>query len=302
MDLKPRLPKRYDAKEIEPKWQKFWEEKNLYAFDPQKKGPIYSIDTPPPTVSGNLHIGHVFSYTHTEIMARYFRMKGMNVYYPMGWDDNGLPSERLTEKELGITATDLPREEFIQKCLEVTRKYEKNMENLWKSLGLSIDWSLTYSTISEKTRRISQRSFLDLFQKGKIYRSTEPMIWCPECLTAIAQAEIETKPLESSFNDIRFTLEDGKDLIIATTRPELLPACVAIFVHPDDKRYKSLVGKKARVPLFETEVEIFADDHVDPEKGTGVVMCCTFGDRQDVEWWRSKNLELKLAITEDGRM
>lgn len=308
MTLIPRLPKRYESKEIEAKWQKYWDEKKLYSFDKKSKAPIYSVDTPPPTVSGNLHIGHVFSYTHTEIQARYYRMKGFNVYYPMGWDDNGLPSERLTEKELSqeagkqVIATDLPRQDFINRCLEVTKKYEKQMENLWRSMGMSLDWNLTYTTIEDRTRRISQRSFMDLYKKGRVYRSKEPMIWCPECRTAIAQAEIETRPLESFFNDILFKLEDGKDLLIATTRPELLPACVAIFVHPDDKRYKKLVGQKATVPLFGHPVEIMADDHADPEKGTGVVMCCTFGDRQDVQWWKTRGLELRLAITEDGKL
>ena len=296
------MDKRYSATAIEGKWQRFWDEHRLFAFDPESDKPVYAIDTPPPTVSGSLHIGHVFSYTHTEIQARFWRMRGFNVFYPMGFDDNGLPSERLTEKELGIKGSDLPRPEFREKCLQVVAKYEDEFRRLWTRLGMSIDWDLTYRTIDERCCRIAQRSFLDLHQKGRIYRGTEPVLWCPECRTAIAQAELDEKELESAFNDVIFTLDDGTPLVIATTRPELLPACVAIFVHPQDERHRSLIGRRAKTPLFDVDVPIMADEHVDMDKGTGVVMCCTYGDRQDVEWWRAKGLDERIAIDEDGTM
>jgi len=296
------MPKHYKPEEIEPKWQAYWEEHGIHRFDPASEKPIYSIDTPPPTVSGSLHIGHVFSYTHTEIQARFWRMRGYNVYYPMGWDDNGLPSERLTEKELDIKATDLSRGEFIDRCLEVTRKYEKEFEELWRRMGMSLDWSLTYSTIEERTRRISQRSFLDLVEKGMIYRQNEPVTWCTECRTAIAQAEMESKPFESIFNDIVFTLDDGTPIVIATTRPELLPACVAVFVHPDDEANRHLIGRKAKPPLFDLWVPILADEQVDREKGTGIVMCCTFGDKTDIDWWKTRGLDMRIVLGDDGHL
>jgi len=296
------MDKKYDPAAIEEKWETFWEEHGLHAFDPDSDKPIYSIDTPPPTVSGSLHIGHVFSYTHTEIQARFWRMRGYNVFYPMGFDDNGLPSERLTEKELGVKGAEMPRPEFRDKCHHVVEKYEDEFRRLWTRMGMSLDWSLTYRTIDERCCRIAQRSFIDLHRKGKAYRRHEPVLWCTECQTAIAQAEVDEDELDSLFNDVVFTLDDGSPLIIATTRPELLPSCVAIFVHPQDQRHRGLIGRKAKTPLFDVEVPIVEDEHVDMEKGTGVVMCCTYGDRQDVEWWRDKKLDARIAINEDGTM
>ncbi len=296
------MDKRYNGKEAEGHWQKFWAENGIYRFDGNSHKPVYSIDTPPPTVSGSLHMGHLFSYTQTEIQARFFRMRGYNVFYPMGYDDNGIPSERLTEKVLGIKATDLPRKEFVQKCYDTCKKYEKIYENFWKCMGMSIDWSNTYTTIEEGSRRISQRSFIELLKNKRIYHKEEAVMWCPTCRTAIAQAEIEEKNLKSSFNDMVFILDDNQPLIIATTRPELLPSCVAVLVHPDDERHKWVIGKKARVPVFNQVVPVLVDSAVDKEKGTGVVMCCTFGDRQDIEWWRRYSLPLIISITEDGKM
>jgi len=296
------IPKRYDPKSVEAKWQKIWDEEGIYTFDPKDPRPVYSIDTPPPTVSGSLHIGHVFSYTHTEIQARFWRMKGFNVFYPMGFDDNGLPSERLTEKELGIRSTDLSRPEFVEKCHSVVMKYEEEFELLWRRLGMSIDWSLVYTTIEESTRRISQRSFLELAKQNRVYRKTDPVMWCPECRTAIAQAEVDDRPMESNFSDIVFTPESGEPLIIATTRPELLPSCVAVFIHPEDKARNHLVGKKVKTPVFDIWVPVLQDDRVDREKGTGAVMCCTFGDRQDIDWWKAHGLDLHISLTPEGRM
>ncbi len=296
-----KLPKRYDPKTAEPKWQQFWEDKGLFRFDRFPDRPIYSIDTPPPTVSGRIHIGHVFSYVQTEVIARFWRMKGFNVYYPFGYDDNGLPSERLVEKEKGVRATDVGREKFVQMCLELTKEYEGEFSEFWKSVGLSVDWSQDYSTIDPKSQRISQRSFIDLYRKGRAYMREAPTLWCPECHTAIAQAEIEDAERDSVFYDVAFRLGD-RELVISTTRPELIPACVAMFAHPDDERYAELIGKKATVPIFGHEVPILADEKADPEKGTGLVMCCTFGDTTDIAWWQEHGLETRIAIDDRGHM
>jgi len=295
------LPKRYDPKTAEAKWQREWEERGLYRFDRHPDRPIYSIDTPPPTVSGSIHIGHVFSYVQAEVVARFWRMRGSNVYYPFGFDDNGLPSERLVEKEAGVKATDVGRERFVQMCLELTKRYEDEFKVFWRSLGLSVDWTQNYSTIDPLSQRISQRSFIDLYRKGRVYRKEAPTLWCPECHTAIAQAEIEDAERSSTFFDVAFTCE-GKDLVVSTTRPELLPACVGMFVHPDDERYRGLVGKEALVPLFGHGVPILADERADPEKGTGVVMCCTFGDTTDIAWWQEHGLPTRIVFDGQGRL
>lgn len=297
------LPKRYDPKTEEPRWQAFWQAQGVYHFDVDDDArPVYSIDTPPPTVSGHLHLGHVYSYSHPDFMARFWRMNGYNVFYPMGYDDNGLPTERLVEKWESIRAVDVGREAFIERCLAVSEQAEQDYQALWQRLGLSIDWRYTYRTIDAESRRISQLSFLDLYRKELAYRKEAPAIWCPECQTAIAQAELNDLDRESTFYTLVFTLEDGGVLEIATTRPELLPACVAIFVHPDDARYAGLVGKQARVPYFDQWVPILTDPGADPEKGTGAVMCCTFGDAADVAWWYTHNLPLRVALDRAGRM
>jgi valyl-tRNA synthetase len=300
------LPKHYDEKVSEPKWRKYWEEKGVYKFDPKSDKEVYSIDTPPPTISGYIHMGHAFSYSQADFIARFQRMQGKNVFYPFGFDDNGLATERLVEKERKIKATMMPREEFIKVCLEVSSKYENEFREFWGKLGLSCDWSLLYSTIDAWCRKTSQRSFIGLHGQGRVYRKELPTMWCPDCQTAIAQVELQDKELSSHFNNIIFKLDlgDGKeeDLIIATTRPELLPACVAIFANPEDDRYKPHFGKKAKVPLFEHYVPIIPDHRADPEKGTGIVMCCTFGDQTDIEWYRAHNLPLRIAISGNGRM
>ena len=291
-----------DFKAIEAKWQRNWEKNRLYKFDPNAKGSIYSVDTPPPTVSGRMHLGHAFSYTQADFIVRYKRMRGFSIFYPFGWDDNGLATERLVEKNRKIRAKDFTRKEFIRICLEETRKVEEQLFEDFSSLGLSVDWSITYRTIDELARKIAQTSFLDLHKKGRVYQKEAPSMWCPTCETAIAQAELEDRELESAFNDIYFEIESGEKIVIATTRPELLPACVAVFVHPTDERYKKIVGKKAKVPLFNQLVQILTDERADPSKGTGIVMCCTFGDQTDMEWYYAHKLPLKEAITKDGRM
>ncbi|NLO38322.1 MAG: class I tRNA ligase family protein, partial [Ruminiclostridium sp.] len=271
------MEKRYDPRQTEQEMQQFWQENQVYRFDHNGTRPVYSIDTPPPTVSGSLHIGHIFSYTQAEMIARFHRMQGENVFYPFGFDDNGLPTERLVEKDEGIHAKDLPRSEFISLCLNTTEKYEKEFEDLWKSLGFSVDWSLRYKTIEPKAQRISQKSFIDLYRKGKAYMRESPVLWCTECRTSIAQAELETVDKDTLFHYIRFFCE-GEELLVATTRPELLYGCVCLFVNPKDERYARFIGKTAVVPLYKYSVPILADEKVGIDKGTGVVMCCTFGD------------------------
>ena len=296
------LSKNYQPAEVEPQLEKFWQEARIYHFDPQAEGPIYSIDTPPATVSGRLHLGHVYSYSHADFIARFMRMNGKQVFYPMGFDDNGLPTERLVEKRLGITAAKVGRQTFIQKCLEVSQEAEKDYLALWQRLGLSIDWRYTYRTIDDLSRRTAQLSFIDFYQRNLAYRQKAPSIWCPECHTAIAQAELNDLERDSEFVTLPFSLPDGKNLAIATTRPELLAACVAVFVHPEDIRYKHLPGMLAGVPFYGQQVPILADTAVDPTKGTGAVMCCTFGDQTDMAWWYANKLPLIEAIDRDGKM
>lgn len=296
------FPNKYDHREIEQKWQKSWLEKGVYQWkDDQTREQTFVIDTPPPTVSGILHMGHVFSYTQADFIARYQRMSGKDVFYPIGFDDNGLPTERLVEKERKIRATDLPREEFIKICQEVVVSAEKEFEALFNSIALSVDWRQKYETISDKSRKISQLSFLDLFKKNEVYRKFQPMFWDPVDQTAIAQAEVVDKELESAENYLYFGIDGSDEKIeIMTTRPEMLPACVAVMVHPDNfAKYK---GKFAITPLFGVKVPIIADDKVDKEKGTGFVMCCTFGDETDIKWWREHNLDMKIILNKYGKL
>jgi valyl-tRNA synthetase len=295
------LPKHYDPQRIEPQMAALWEREHVYELDPESGAPVYAIDTPPPTVSGNLHLGHVYSYTHTDLLARFHRMLGENVYYPMGFDDNGLPTERLVEKREGVTASQIGREAFIARCLAISEAAEHDYRTLWQRLGLSIDWRYTYRTIGDEARRLAQWSFLDLFRKELAYRQDAPAIWCPECRTAIAQADLDDLERETTFYTLAFRLEDGAPLPIATTRPELLPACVAVFVHPDDARYRQHIGEAVTTPLG-ASVPLLADPLADPSKGTGAVMCCTFGDTTDIEWWRTHHLPLRIIIGRDGRM
>lgn len=295
------LDNKYIANEKEKKWLNYWNENEIYKFNRNDKKEVYSIDTPPPTVSGNIHIGHIFSYSQTEMMARYKRLRGYNVFYPFGFDDNGLPSERLVEKEQGKKAQEIGREAFSKLCYETTDKYEKEFKDLFSTLGVSTDWNHSYKTVSPETIKISQLSFLDLVKKGHCYHKESPALWCNECLTSIAQAELETKKINTTFNYITFTTkEDNEDFVIATTRPELLPAIVSVFVNPGDTKNNHLIGKTALIPILNIEVSIMADEKVESEKGTGIVMCCTFGDQTDIEWWRKYNLPLKNILTENG--
>lgn len=297
----PLMAQPYDFTLSEKKWQDFWQAAGTYRFDKNSTKPLYSIDTPPPTVSGTIHIGHIFSYTQAEVIARFKRMQGFSVFYPFGFDDNGLPTERLVEKEAGVKGAEMEREKFVELCLTVTKKYRKEFQELWQSVGLSSDWELEYSSIDPLAQRVSQRSFIELFKKGRIEKRFAPALWCTECQTAVAQAEVEDKEFESVFYDLRFTLENGADLIIATTRPEYLPACVAIFVHPDDTRYSSIVGQMVTTPLGD-KVPLLTDDKVQLDKGTGAVMCCTYGDETDMYWVKKHQLPEKLYITKKGQV
>ena len=293
--------KQYAPKEAEPRLQKFWEQEGIYRFSPDSDKPLYSIDTPPPTVSGKMHIGHAFSFTQADIIARYKRMSGFNLFYPFGTDDNGLATDRLVESMNKVRSKDMKRPEYIKLALETLDRIRPDFIEDWKRIATSCDFSIFYSTINDHCRAISQESFIGLYNDRRAYRSESPSLWCPECHTAIAQVELEDRELESTFNDVVFTT-DGKELIIATTRPELLPSCVAVIVHPDDKRYQKLAGRKAKVPLFGQEVPIISDERANPEKGTGIVMCCTFGDQTDMEWWKAYKLPLRISITEDGKL
>jgi valyl-tRNA synthetase len=304
------LAKRYDPQEVEPRLQAIWQQDGIYHFQPAAGKSVYSIDTPPATVSGHLHLGHVYSYTHPDLIARFKRMRGYTVFYPMGYDDNGLPTERLVEKMSGKRAMQIGRQAFIENCLKVSEQAEADYQALWTRLGLSIDWRYSYRTIDRSARKISQLSFIELARKGLAYRQKAPAIWCPECQTSIAQAEVDDLDRRSEFVTLRFELVEAERgpngqihfLPIATTRPELLPACVAIFIHPDDPRYRDLEGEKAIVPLFGQEVPILKDPLADPKKGTGAVMCCTFGDATDVGWWYTHHLPLVEIIGSDGRL
>ncbi|MFH1505822.1 MAG: valine--tRNA ligase [archaeon] len=297
------LPKQYEAKAVEKKWQAFWDKEKLYTFDKKSKKPVFSIDTPPPYASsGHLHVGHALHYTQFEIIARYKRMKGFNVYFPPGFDNNGLPTEKYVEEKYNISKATTTRSKFRKLCLTESKKVEDAyVDNVFKTLGHSYDWSLLYTTISPEAQKVSQTSFIDLLEKGHAYRAEEPTLWCPYHQTALAQAELENVQRHSVMNHIHFDSQ-GKKLEIATTRPELLPSCVAIYVNSNDKRYKDLVGKTAKVPLFNQEVKIFADENVDMEFGTGIMMVCTFGDTEDIARWKKDNLDLKVCISEDGKL
>ncbi|MBU2008184.1 valine--tRNA ligase [Patescibacteria group bacterium] len=289
----------YDFQAKEKYWQNFWEREKVYEFDPNSPKPLFTIDTPPPTISGPLHLGHIYSYTQAEVISRFKRMAGLNVRYPFGLDNNGLPTERLVEKEKGIRGRSSDLAQFTKTCLEVTEHYRHIYEELWKSIGLGVDWRLEYSTISPEVQKISQIAFKELFDKGLIYKKESPALFCTECQTSVAQAEVEYKEKDSVFYDLKFKMEDGRPLTISTTRPELLPACVAVFVHPDDERYKTYIGEKIITPLGNS-VEIIADEKVSIEKGTGVVMCCTYGDETDASWVKKYSLPEKVILDKNG--
>ncbi len=288
-------------KEIEKKWREYWEREGIYKFNPNSGKKIYSIDTPPPNVSGGMHIGHAFSYSQEDFIARYKRMKGFEVFYPFGTDDNGLPTERLIEKLKNVRSKNMSRAEFIELCLKTLKEITPSLVQDWKNLGVSCDYGIYYSTIDEKSRKISQESFIELYNKGFVYREKFPTIFCPECQTPIAQAELEDKSLEAKFTTLKFKT-GGKDLLIATTRPEMLGACVGVFVNPKDKRYNNLKGGKARVPLYGHEVPIILDDSADISKGTGVLMICSYGDKYDVDATKRYKLEARIVFENNGRM
>lgn len=294
------MDKQYNYQTSQAEAQSKWQREKTYSLS-NNPGPLYTVDTPPPTVSGNLHIGHIFSYTQTDILARFARMSGKSVFYPFGFDDNGLPTERYVEKKLDIQAHKLSRTDFINLCLKETYSVEKEFQELWQRMGLSADWDNCYSTISESSRKISQESFLRLLEKGFVYRKNEPALYCTTCRTSVAQAELDDAQKPSIFNDIVFKDAQGNNLIIGTTRPELLPACVALFYNPEDSRYQHLKGTQATVPLYNFTVPTIADDKVSIEKGTGLVMCCTFGDKTDIEWYKKYQLPYKQALGLDGK-
>ncbi|MCH7910833.1 MAG: class I tRNA ligase family protein, partial [Candidatus Hydrogenedentes bacterium] len=321
------FPKKYKPADMEARWKDQWQQDDIYAWDPTRsRDETFVVDTPPPTVSGALHVGHLFSYSHQDFIVRYQRMRGKNIFFPIGWDDNGLPTERrvqnlfnakcdpglpydpelklerVTKKKKG-DALPISRRNFIELCDEVVVEDEAAFKNLWTRLGMSYDWDQEYETINEHCRRISQYSFLELHEKDEVYQSERPVMWDVDFQTAIAQAELEDRERPGAFHFLNFGIE-GSDtkLVIATTRPELLPACVAVVVHPEDERFNRYVGKNAITPLFSVPVPILADVKADPEKGTGVVMVCTFGDQTDIEWWRDFNLPLRQVLDRNGHL
>jgi len=297
------MEKRYKPKEAESKWMREWEKLGIYRFNQNNKNPVYSIDTPPPYVSSDhLHLGHAMSYIQAEIIIRFRRMQGYNIFYPMGFDDNGLPTERFVEKKRKINRSKISRKEFIDLCIKETRKGAENYRKIWKSLGIGVDWSLEYNTIGELSQRIAQRSFIDLYNKGLIYREESPTFWCTTCKTALAQAELEDQEENSKMYYVKFAAQDNQDMIIATTRPEMIPACVALYINPDDNRFNHLLGSKAFIPIFNSKIPILAHEDVDQEMGTGIMMVCTWGDAEDVKKWKTDKLETKILIDKNGRL
>ncbi len=322
-------PDKVGVEGLEDKWALKWEQEGVYRFRREaSRGEIYSIDTPPPTVSGSLHVGHVFSYTHTDVVARYKRMMGFEVYYPMGWDDNGLPTERRVQNFFGVrcdpslpylenfvppfeggdnksakAADQVPisRRNFIELCEKLTTEDEKQFEALWRRLGLSVDWNQTYQTISPAAIAVSQKAFLNNLSRGEAYQSMAPTLWDITFRTAVAQAELEDREQPGAYHRLGFDGPDGK-IFIETTRPELLPACVALVAHPDDERYQGLFGKTVKTPLFGVEVPVVAHRLAQIDKGSGIAMICTFGDVTDVIWWRELDLPNRAILGWDGRI
>ena len=312
---------------LEDRWSARWDSEGTYRFDRTKgdRRQVYSIDTPPPTVSGSLHVGHIFSYTHTDTIARYKRMRGYDVFYPMGWDDNGLPTERRVQNYFGVRCDvsmaydpdfkppaegglakgvepqPCSRPNFVELCGRLVAQDEKAFEALFRQLGLSVDWQQRYTTIGDTARRASQRAFLRLAARGEAYSAEAPTLWDVDFRTAVAQAELEDRERDGAYHRIVFHGPDGRDLLIDTTRPELLPACVAIVAHPDDERYASLVGATFTTPVFGVKVPFLAHPLAQPDKGTGAAMVCTFGDVTDVTWWRELSLPVRSVIGRDGR-
>ena len=291
----------YDHQAVEAAARELWQAHDIYRYARDAAGPVFSVDTPPPYVSAShLHVGHAMSYSQPDFIVRFRRMLGERVFYPIGFDDNGLPTERYVEQKYAVRAVDMPRAEFVALCLAETERTAGRYEDLWRRLGLSVDWSLRYATIDARCQRTSQTSFITLHQAGYLRRAQDPILWCPEDQTSLAQADVEDLERTSRLHTIKFAGPDGQELLIATTRPELLPACVALYHHPSDARYTGLA--RARVPLFDYEVAVLTDESVDPEYGTGLMMVCTFGDSEDVLRWRRDRLPLRLALEPDGRL
>ena len=326
------VPEKPGLEGLEARWGEHWEERGTYRFDrTATRADVYSIDTPPPTVSGSLHVGHVFSYTHTDTIARYQRMRGKSVFYPMGWDDNGLPTERRVQNYYGVQCdpslpydpdsatptpmserpkeeqkklpTNISRRNFIELCNLLTAEDEKAFEELFRTLGLSVDWSRTYATIDDHCRRVAQRAFLRNLARDEAYQAEAPVLWDVDFRCAVAQAELEDREMPGAYHRIPFVhTGTGEPIFIETTRPELIAACVSLVAHPDDERYKALFGTTVRSPLFGVEVEIRAHELADPEKGSGIAMICTFGDITDVTWWRELQLDTRPIVTDNGRI
>ncbi|HWJ84271.1 MAG TPA: class I tRNA ligase family protein, partial [Cellulomonas sp.] len=323
------VPDRVSLDGVEERWDAAWSAQDLYGFDRTKtREQVYSIDTPPPTVSGSLHVGHVFSYTHTDVVARYRRMQGAEVFYPMGWDDNGLPTERRVQNYFGVrcdpslpydpdftppfeggdnksskAGDQLPisRRNFVELCERLTVDDERQFETLWRRLGLSVDWSKTYQTISGDARAVAQQAFLRNLARGEAYQAEAPGLWDVTFQTAVAQAELEARDYPGAYHRVAFHGADGP-VYIETTRPELLPACVALIAHPDDERYQHLFGTTVTSPLFGVEVPVLAHPGAEQDKGAGIAMCCTFGDLTDVQWWRELQLPTRSVIGRNGRL
>src|SRR5687767_4958133 len=317
------LPDKPALEGLETKWSARWEADAVYRFDRSRpRGDVYAIDTPPPTISGSLHVGHVFSYTHTDVIARFQRMRGREVFYPMGWDDNGLPTERRVQNYYGVRcdpslaydasfqppdkpgkqAVSVSRPNFIELCARLTVEDEKAFEHLWRHLGLSVDWTRTYATIDKRAQRVSQAAFLHHLKKGIAYQLEAPTLWDIDFKTAVAQAELEDREQPGAYHRIRFGRSDGGPVEIETTRPELIPACVALVAHPDDERYRPLFGTELMTPLFGARVPVKPHHLADPEKGSGVAMICTFGDITDVTWWRELSLPVRAVIQPNGAL
>ena len=300
-----KLEKKYKPEIVEKKWLETWED-SLYYFDEASDRPPYIIDTPPPYPTGDFHVGNALNWCYIDFIARYKRMRGYNVMFPQGWDCHGLPTEVKVEERHGISKRQIDKQQFRELCKQLTRENIAQMKGMMKKLGMSIDWSREFVTMEDRYRRYTQLSFLRMYRDGLIYQAEHPVNWCPRCETAIAFAEVEYEDRSATLNYIRFKKVDtGKEpgyVEIATTRPELLASCVAVAVHPDDERYRDIAGKELVVPIFEHRVMVYEDESVDPEFGTGVVMICTFGDRQDVRWWKEHNLPLITSIDEQGRM
>ena len=318
------VPERPVLEGLEATWSQRWQDEGTYAFvRPEARAEVFSIDTPPPTVSGSLHVGHVFSYTHTDLVARYQRMRGKHVFYPMGWDDNGLPTERRVQNFYGVRCdpsipydpdftppakpdpkrqVPISRKNFIELCHELTAVDEVAFENLWRTLGLSVDWNTLYTTISTEAQRISQLAFLRNHARGEAYLSEAPTLWDVTFQTAVAQAELEAREYPGFYHRVAFHRPDGSPLHIETTRPELIVSVCALIAHPDDERYQPLFGTTVTSPVFGVEIPVLAHPAAEPDKGAGIAMCCTFGDLTDVLWWRELRLPTRTALTRDGRM